>query len=90
MYWGPDHVGPVSQAELLGRDDVLYYRSGALPDPLVVVGEVELNLWIASDRQDTDIIAKLCVEKADGRITCLTLGSLRCRYREQLVRAASP
>ena len=82
LYWGLEHVGPVSQVDLMGREDVLYYRSGALSDPLVVVGEVELELWITSNREDTDIVAKLCVEEADGRITCLTLGSLRCRYRD--------
>jgi putative CocE/NonD family hydrolase len=47
-----------------------------------VVGEVSLELWIASSAPDTDFVAKLCVVEPSGRVTCLTLGSLRCRYRE--------
>ena len=31
--------------------------------------------------QDTDVIARLCVEKENGRVVALSLGSLRCRCR---------
>jgi len=82
IYWGLDPLGPVDQRAVLDRPDVLYYRSDPLPDELAVVGEVNLDLWIASSAPDTDFIAKLCVVEKDGRVTCLTLGSLRCRYRE--------
>ena len=46
-----------------------------------VVGDVALELVIASSAVDTDFIAKLCVEEPSGAIVCLGLGSLRCRYR---------
>jgi len=82
IYWGMDRLGPIDQRPILGRADVLYYRSDQLPAPLPVVGPVELDLWFASDAEDTDLLAKLCVAEANGRITVLTIGSLRLRYRD--------
>ena len=82
VYWGLQPAGPVDQRGVLLRDDVLYYRSAPLAQPLSVVGEVNLDLWVASDADDTDFIAKLCVVEETGRVIVLTLGSIRCRYRE--------
>ena len=45
------------------------------------MGETSLDLFVSSDASDTDFVAKVCVEEATGAVTCLTLGSLRCRYR---------
>ena len=84
IYWGLADcgVGPVDQHPILRREDVLYYRSDILTEPLTIIGEINLELWITSSAPDTDFIAKLCVVEPSGRITCLTSGSLRCRYRE--------
>jgi len=81
IYWGMALAGPVEQRSLLERRDVLYYRSAPLDRELAVIGEIDLELWIASSAPDTDFIAKLCVVEPEGRVTCLTVGSLRCRYR---------
>jgi len=81
VYWGLGNRGPVDQRSILERGDVLYYRSDVLDRPTVVMGEVGLDLWVSSDAADTDFVAKLCVEEETGVVTCLTLGSLRCRYR---------
>jgi len=81
IYWGFEFLGPVDQRPLLERPDVLYYRSQKLANPLNVVGEITLELIIESSAVDTDFVAKLCVEEPSGAVTCLTLGSLRCRYR---------
>ena len=82
IYWGIEHLGPVDQRPLLDRSDILFYRSPKLDSPLTVVGEVTLDLCISSDVPDTDFVAKLSVEEPTGAVTCLTIGSLRCRYRE--------
>jgi putative CocE/NonD family hydrolase len=82
IYWGLSPAGPVEQRPILERQDVLYYRGEILPAPLTVMGEVNLDLWITSSAEDTDFIAKLCVVEPGGRVTVLTIGSLRCRYRE--------
>ena len=82
-YWGmsPDCFGPRDQRPLLGRRDVLCYRSDRLGKPLAVAGDPVARLWIASDCLDTDVIAKLCVVEPSGRVVALTAGSLRCRFR---------
>ena len=82
LYWGLEHRGPVEQRPNLGRADVLYYRSEALERPLTVIGDVALTLFLACDQEDTDLIARLCVEGPDGAVHCLSLGSRRCRFRD--------
>ena len=82
VYWGLEHLGPVDQRPLLDRSDLLFYRSRILESPLTIIGDITLDLCVSSDAPDTDFIAKLCVEEPSGAVTCLTIGSLRCRYRE--------
>ena len=81
IYWGLEHRGPVDLRPILQRPDVLYYRSAPLQAPLAVVGDIALQLHVQSDAEDTDFIARLCVEEVSGAVMCLSLGSLRCRYR---------
>lgn len=81
VYWGLENVGPVDMRPVLDRTDVLYYRSPALSKAVTVIGEPGLDLHVSSDAADTDFIARLCVEEPSGAVTCLCLGSLRCRYR---------
>jgi len=82
IYWGIAPVGPVHQGPILGRADVLYYRSERLARPLTVMGEINLDLWVSSDAPDTDFTAKLCVVDSGGRVIVLAMGALRCRYRQ--------
>ena len=82
VFWGMDNRGPMDQRKWLERDDVLFYQTAPLPAPLRVIGEIELALTLAADVDDTDIVAKLCVVEADGRVTGIVYGSFRCRYRE--------
>jgi putative CocE/NonD family hydrolase len=82
IFWGLSPGGPVDQSPILGRGDVLLYRSEPLARPLAVVGEIAVDLWVTSSAPDTDFIAKLCVVEVSGRVTCLTLGSLRARFRD--------
>ena len=82
LYWGLTERGPVDVRDTLLRPDVLCYRSQALPAPRTVLGDIALELHITSDAEDTDFIARLCVEEPSGAVTCLTQGQLRCRYRD--------
>lgn len=75
-------LGPVDQRPILSRADVLTYRSAPLDKPLTIIGDVNVSLTFASDAEDTDLIAKLCVEESDGGIRPIALGSLRLRYRD--------
>ena len=82
VYQGIEARGPLDQRPLFDRSDFCYYIGEPLPKPLAVVGNVELDLWVASSAEDADFIARLCVVEPSGAVTCFTYGSLRCRYRE--------
>jgi len=82
LFWGLDHPGPADQRPLLERPDVLLYRGERLPRALAVVGDIEAELFVSSEAEDTDLIVKLCVEEASGAIISLTTGTLRLRYRD--------
>lgn len=74
--------GPVDQAPILSRRDVLSYTSDALDSGLEVTGPVSFVLYAASDALDTDWIVKLCDVHPDGRTFTVTDGVLRASYRE--------
>jgi uncharacterized protein len=82
IYWGHGALGPVDQRPILGRPDVLLWRSDRLEESVTLVGEIDLHVWITTDVEDTDIVAKFCVEEPSGNVTVLTNGSMRARFRE--------
>jgi len=82
VYQGIEARGPLDQRPLFDRSDFCYYIGGPMRKPLAVVGNVELDLWVASSAVDADFIARLCVVEPSGAVTCFSYGSLRCRYRD--------
>ena len=82
VYQGIAARGPMDQRPLFERSDFVYYRSERLSKPMALIGNVELDLWVASSAVDTDFIARLCVVEPSGAVTCFTYGSLRCKYRD--------
>jgi putative CocE/NonD family hydrolase len=82
VFQGIEARGPQDQRPLFDRSDFVYYQSDPLPEPMALIGNIELELWVASSALDTDFIARLCVVEPSGAVTCFTYGSLRCKYRE--------
>ena len=78
--------GPVEQAPIERRSDVLVYTSSALEDDLEVSGPVELVLYAESSARDTDFVARVTDVDPAGRSFVLTEGILRARYRGGLER----
>ena len=76
--------GPLSQAEVEQRDDVLVYTSGPLREDLEVTGQVRVVLYVASSANDTDFTAKLVDVEPSGRPLLVTDGIQRMRYRVSL------
>ena len=74
--------GPRDQSRAESRDDVLCYSTEPLQRPLDVVGPVSVDLFISSDRPDTDFTAKLVDVHPDGKPISLTDGIIRARFRE--------
>lgn len=76
--------GPVDQAPILSRADVLTYTSKALERDLEVTGPITFTLFAASSAPDTDWVVKLCDVHPNGRTFNVTDGVLRASYRESL------
>jgi putative CocE/NonD family hydrolase len=77
--WG---VGPMNQATLEARTDVLVYSSEPLPADLEVTGPVVLVLYAASSARDTDFTGKLVDVWPDGKVYNLCDSIIRARFRE--------
>jgi putative CocE/NonD family hydrolase len=77
-----DMTGPVDQADVEVRDDVLVYTSDELPEDLRIVGPLTAHLTLSSEVPDTDIVARLVHVWPDGRSTNIQEGALRLRYRD--------
>ena len=73
--------GATSQAELLGRPDVLVFTSDVLQRPLEVIGHVRAQLWAATSARDADWIVKLCDVHPDGRTFNVCDGIIRASMR---------
>jgi putative CocE/NonD family hydrolase len=58
--------GPLDNRELEARPDVLVYTSDPLADPLVLIGDVEAELWVNSNLDHTDFFVRLCDVSPDG------------------------
>lgn len=80
-------AGAFDQRPVEARDDVLVFTSAPLEQPLALAGPVVVKLFVATDGQDTDFVARLVDVYPDGRAMTLTDGVTRLRYREGI---ASP
>lgn len=73
--------GPVDQAPILGRRDVLTYTSAPLTEDLEIIGEVRMVLYASSSARDTDWVVKLCDQHPDGSTLNLCDGVARVSYQ---------
>lgn len=80
----PTVAGPVDQALLDPRPDILRYTSDPLTEPLTVAGPVKMKLHAATDGKDTDWFVKLIDVYPNGKAYPMAEGILRARFREGL------
>ncbi|MGO4680206.1 CocE/NonD family hydrolase [Microbacterium sp. 2MCAF23] len=73
----PIKRGPVDQAPIEGRLDVLVFTSDVLTEDLEVTGPVRVRLHVQSSAPSTDWVARLCDVEPDGRSLNLTDGIFR-------------
>ena len=66
------------------RHDVLTYTSDALTEPLEISGWAHLELFAASDCDDTEWHVKITDVGPDGRSLKVCQGCLRASYRDSL------
>jgi hypothetical protein len=74
-------AGPYDQRYVMTHPDVLVFRTPVLSGPVEIVGDVKVDLFVSSDRLNTDFTAKLCDVYADGRAMLISDGILRARHR---------
>ena len=73
--------GPVDQRAIGEREDYLRFHTRPLEEPVEVVGQVSVDLYVASDAPDTDFVAKLVDVYPDGYEAILTDSIIRTRFR---------
>jgi uncharacterized protein len=73
--------GPLDQAAVEARDDVLVFTGAPLPRAAAMVGPVTAQLWVATEGVDTDVVVKLTTVYPDGRSLLLLEGATRLRWR---------
>jgi len=64
------------------QEDVLTYTTAPFAEPILLVGQFELELHIAADTPDCDVVCYLAVVPEDGNATQLSIGIKRLRYRQ--------
>lgn len=82
--WLTIPAGPMNQAAIETRSDVLVFTSEPLPAPMEITGRISARLWISSDAPDTDFFVRLCIVGADGRSYNLAEGAVRARFWKSL------
>lgn len=74
--------GPYNQAPVVeSRDDILIFDSGTLTEAVRMAGKAVANLYVSSNRLDTDFAVRLCDVYPDGRSMLLADGIYRMRFR---------
>jgi putative CocE/NonD family hydrolase len=77
--------GPQDQREKIeSRKDVILFTSGILVNNLPITGLVQAELYISSDKPDTDFSVRLCDVYPDGKSVLLAEGIQRARFRNSL------
>jgi predicted acyl esterase len=73
-------AGPMDQAAVETRPDVLVFTTDPFPAPLEIDGRITARLWIGSDAPDTDIVVRMCMIGANGRSYNIAEGAIRARF----------
>ena len=77
LLFGPFEAGPVDQAEIESRPDVLSWRTEPLGEELTVLGAVHAVVHLATTGTDADLVVRLCDEHPDGRSLVIADGVQR-------------
>jgi putative CocE/NonD family hydrolase len=81
-YRPEDRDGPMDQTALESRQDVLVFETEPLAEPLDLIGNARVVLFVSTDAPDTDFTVKLIDQYPDGPAFNLQDGVVRLRYRD--------
>lgn len=82
----PTIAGPVDQAPLDGRKDIVRFQSDTLDSAVTIGGPVKMKLFASTDGRDTDWMVKLIDVHPGGKAYPMAEGILRARFRQGLDR----
>ncbi len=74
--------GPFDQREILNRDDIIYFQTNILEEPLKILGNVYAEIFFSSDKKDLDLCIRLVDIYPDGRWILISDGCQRARFKE--------
>ena len=74
--------GPMDQRKVSSRPDVLKFETASLTTAVEIAGPVYADLWVATDAEDTDFMAKLVDVYPNGNEALVLDQALRLRYRD--------
>lgn len=86
------HCDPPFGVPLAERSDVLVFETGPLAEPVEVIGDVEVELFLSSTAPDTDLFAMLLdiypasADFPNGYRMNVTDALMRVRYRESMAK----
>lgn len=84
---GFDTAGPMDQRPVEIdengnlRSDVILFQSEVLDEPYTIEGELKADLYVTTNRKDTDFMVKVCDVYPDGRRMLILDGALSMRFR---------
>jgi putative CocE/NonD family hydrolase len=74
--------GPMDQAEVDQRADVLKFQTEVLSEELALTGAIVATLYVSSDAIDTDFTVKISDVYPTGEVRILQDNAMRMRWRE--------
>lgn len=83
-------AGPMDQARVEARKDVVTFTTGPLAEPLEITGHPKAVIHVASSAADTDLSVRFCDVYPDGKGYLMAEGMLRLRCREGFTKAPKP
>ena len=73
--------GPLDQAAIDARDDVLVYQTAAYVEEEAMTGPIDAYLYVSSDAVDTDIMVRMSDVYPTGEVRLIQDSAARLRWR---------
>lgn len=84
FHFFPDQLGFKDQGELEKRQDVLVYTSAPFTAAQSVIGQVKVQLFAATEAENTDFTAKLVLVDENGKALNICDGIIRASHQHGL------
>jgi uncharacterized protein len=80
--WSDAPCGPLDQAEIDARDDVIVFQTPLMTEELPLTGPINGHLYVSSDAIDTDFMVRVSDVYPTGEARLIQDSAVRMRWRE--------